>query len=52
MTKGYWFLYGERNDSIQKAVEKDISTFTGAFVCVALSTKELVAFRDPRVFVH
>ena len=39
MKKGY---------SLPKAVEKVYPLFTGAFSCVALSTKELVAFRDPR----
>jgi len=34
--------------SLPKAIKKLYPLFTGAFSCVALSTKELVAFRDPR----
>jgi len=41
-------FYMKKGDSLSKAVEKAYPLFTGAFSCVALSTKELVAFRDPR----
>ncbi|MEK7113828.1 MAG: amidophosphoribosyltransferase, partial [Patescibacteria group bacterium] len=34
--------------SLPEAIKKLYPLFTGAFSCVALSTKELVAFRDPR----
>jgi amidophosphoribosyltransferase len=38
----------KKGASLPEAVEKAYPLFTGAFSCVALSTKELVAFRDPR----
>ena len=38
----------KKGDSLSKAIEKSYPLFTGAFSCVALSNKELVAFRDPR----
>ncbi len=41
---GYYFKKGL---SLSKAVEAAYPLFTGAFSCVVLSTKELVAFRDP-----
>lgn len=47
MTKAIGF-YMKKGMSLSKAVEKSYPLFTGAFSCVALSTKELVAFRDPR----
>ncbi|MFH1608659.1 MAG: amidophosphoribosyltransferase [Patescibacteria group bacterium] len=47
MAKAIGF-YMKKGNSLPKAVEKAYPLFTGAFSCVALSTKELVAFRDPR----
>ena len=47
MSKAIGF-YMKKGMSLSKAVEKAYPLFTGAFSCVALSTKELVAFRDPR----
>ena len=47
MAKAIGF-YMKKGNSLSKAVEKVYPLFTGAFSCVALSTKELVAFRDPR----
>ena len=47
MTKAIGFYMG-KGMTLSKAVEKVYPLFTGAFSCVALSTKELVAFRDPR----
>ncbi|HAQ02425.1 amidophosphoribosyltransferase [Candidatus Nomurabacteria bacterium RIFOXYC2_FULL_36_8] len=47
MAKAIGF-YMDKGMSLSKAVEKAYPLFTGAFSCVALSTKELVAFRDPR----
>ena len=47
MAKAIGFYMG-KGMSLSKAVEKAYPLFTGAFSCVALSTKELVAFRDPR----
>ena len=41
-------FYMKKGMPLSKAVEKSYPLFTGAFSCVALSTKELVAFRDPR----
>jgi len=47
MAKAIGF-YMKKGNSLSKAVENAYPLFTGAFSCVALSTKELVAFRDPR----
>lgn len=47
MAKALGF-YMKKGFSLPQAVEKAYPLFTGAFSCVALSTKELVAFRDPR----
>ena len=47
MSKAIGF-YMKKGLSLPEAVEKAYPLFTGAFSCVALSTKELVAFRDPR----
>ena len=47
MAKAIGF-YVDKGMSLSKSVEKAYPLFTGAFSCVALSTKELVAFRDPR----
>ena len=47
MTKAIGF-YMKKGMSLPKAVIKSYPLFTGAFSCVALSKKELVAFRDPR----
>ena len=47
MAKALGFFM-KKGDSLPKAVEKAYPLFTGAFSCVALSPKELVAFRDPR----
>ena len=47
MAKAIGF-YMKKGNSLPKAVEKAYPLFTGAFSCVALSNKELVAFRDPR----
>lgn len=47
MAKALGF-YMKKGLSLPKAVEKSYKLFTGAFSCVALSKKELVAFRDPR----
>ena len=47
MAKAIGF-YMKKGMSLSRAVEKAYPLFTGAFSCVALSTKELVAFRDPR----
>lgn len=41
-------FYMKKGFSLSKAIEKSYPLFTGAFSCVALSNKELVAFRDPR----
>ena len=47
MAKAIGF-YMDKGMSLSNAVEKAYPLFTGAFSCVALSLKELVAFRDPR----
>jgi len=47
MAKAIGF-YMKRGLSLSKAVERSYPLFTGAFSCVALSNKEIVAFRDPR----
>ncbi len=47
MVKAIGF-YMKKGFSLGEAVEKAYPLFTGAFSCVALSTKEMVAFRDPR----
>ncbi len=47
MAKALGF-YMKKGMSLSKAVEKAYPLFTGAFSCVALSTNEMVAFRDPR----
>jgi len=47
MAKAIGF-YMKKGDSLAQAIEKSYPLFTGAFSCVALSNKELVAFRDPR----
>jgi len=47
MAKAIGF-YMKKGNSLSKAVEKAYPLFTGAFSCVTLSTKEMVAFRDPR----
>jgi amidophosphoribosyltransferase len=47
MAKAIGF-YMKKGSSLSKAVEQAYVLFTGAFSCVALSTKEMVAFRDPR----
>jgi len=47
MTKAIGF-YMKKGMSLSKAVIESYPLFTGAFSCVALSKKELVAFRDPR----
>ncbi|OGI71665.1 amidophosphoribosyltransferase [Candidatus Nomurabacteria bacterium RIFCSPHIGHO2_02_FULL_35_13] len=47
MAKAVGF-YMKKKLSLSKAIEKSYPLFTGAFSCVALSNKELVAFRDPR----
>jgi amidophosphoribosyltransferase len=47
MAKAIGFYMG-KGKSLSQAVEKAYPLFTGAFSCVALSKKELVAFRDPR----
>lgn len=41
-------VYMKKGLSLSKAVKKAYPLFTGSFSCVALSNKELVAFRDPR----
>jgi amidophosphoribosyltransferase len=41
-------FYMKKGLSLSKSIEKAYPLFTGAFSCVALSKKELVAFRDPR----
>jgi len=41
-------FFMKKGMALPDAVEKAYPLFTGAFSCVALSTKELVAFRDPR----
>lgn len=48
MAKALGFYMKKEKLSLSKAIEKAYPLFTGAFSCVALSTKELVAFRDPR----
>jgi len=47
MAKAIGF-YMKKRESLSKAMEKSYPMFTGAFSCVALSNKELVALRDPR----
>lgn len=47
MAKAIGF-YMNKGISLSNAIEKAYPLFTGAFSCVALSRKELVAFRDPR----
>mgnify|MGYP001580898542 CR=1 FL=1 len=47
MAKAIGF-YMRKGMSLSKAIKKSYPLFTGAFSCVALSSKELVAFRDPR----
>jgi amidophosphoribosyltransferase len=47
MAKAIGF-YMDKRLSLSKAIEKAYPLFTGAFSCVALSTTELVAFRDER----
>ncbi|PIP69263.1 amidophosphoribosyltransferase [Candidatus Nomurabacteria bacterium CG_4_9_14_0_2_um_filter_32_10] len=47
MAKAIGF-YMKRGLSLSKAIERSYPLFTGAFSCVALSNKEMVAFRDPR----
>lgn len=47
MAKALGF-YMKKGMTLSKAVEKSFHLFTGAFSCVALSNKELVAFRDSR----
>jgi len=41
-------FYMKKGVSLPNAIVKVYPLLTGAFSCVALSTKELVAFRDPR----
>ena len=41
-------VYMKSGMSLSGAIAKAYPLFTGAFSCVALSTTELVAFRDPR----
>ncbi len=41
-------VYMKKGMSLPEAVSEAYPLFTGAFSCVALSTSELVAFRDPR----
>ncbi len=48
MAKALGFYMKKKGLSLSKAIEKAYPLFTGAFSCVALSTNELVAFRDPR----
>ena len=48
MAQALGFYMKKKKMSLSEAVEQAYSLFTGAFSCVALSTKELVAFRDPR----
>jgi len=47
MAKAIGF-YMKKGKSLPDAVSLAYPLFTGAFSCVALSNKELVAFRDPR----
>ena len=47
MAKAIGF-YMKKGLSLPNAIKKAYPLFTGAFSCVALSNKELVAFRDPR----
>jgi amidophosphoribosyltransferase len=47
MAKAIGF-YVKKGLTLSEAVAKAYPLFTGAFSCVALSPKELVAFRDPR----
>ena len=47
MAKAIGF-YMKKGNSLTQAVEQAYPLFTGAFSCVALSTKDMVAFRDPR----
>ncbi|MFA5936921.1 MAG: amidophosphoribosyltransferase [Candidatus Paceibacterota bacterium] len=47
MAKALGF-YMKKGKSLSKAVEIAYPLFTGSFSCVALSPKEMVAFRDPR----
>ena len=47
MAKAIGF-YMKKGKSLPEAVTLAYPLFTGAFSCVALSNKELVAFRDPR----
>ncbi len=48
MAKALGYYMKKEGLSLSKAIEKAYPLFTGAFSCVALSTQELVAFRDPR----
>jgi len=41
-------VFMKKGLSLSGAIVKAYPLFTGAFSCVALSTKEMVAFRDPR----
>lgn len=47
MAKAIGF-YMKKGMSLPQAVKKSYPLFTGAFSCITLSKKEMVAFRDPR----